>query len=93
MIETQSIQAAHEMLTFPLSHPLIGFPDGSVVKVPPAKSGCIGDLGLILGLGDPLEEGSNPLQFSCLENPIDRRAWRAVIHRVTKSHTRLSDCV
>ena len=39
MIETQSIQEAHAMLTFPLSHPLIGFPDGSVVKVPPARSG------------------------------------------------------
>ena len=60
MIETQSIQEAHEMLTFPLSHPLIGFPDGSVVKVPPAKAGCIGDWGLILGLGRSLGGGQQP---------------------------------
>ena len=92
MIETQSIQEAHAMLTLPLSHALIGFPDGSVVKVLPAKAGHTGDLGLIRGWEDPLEEGSNPLQFSCLENPIDRGTWQAVIHRVTKSHTRLSDC-
>ena len=92
MIETQSIQEAHAMLTLPLFHALIGFPDGSVVKVLPAKAGPIGDLGLIRGWEDPLEEGSNPLQFSCLENPIDRGTWQAVIHRVTKSHTRLSDC-
>ena len=60
MIETQSIQEAHAMLTVPLSHPVIGFPDGSVVKVPPAKSGCIGDLGLILGLGRSLGGGQQP---------------------------------
>ena len=37
---------------------------------------------------DPLEEG-NPLQYSCLENPMDRGAWRATVHRVTKSQTQL----
>ena len=35
------------------------------------------------------EERGNPLQYSCLENPMDRRAWRAAVHRVTQSQTRL----
>ena len=41
---------------------------------------------LSLGWEDPLEGGhDNPLQYSCLENPIDRGAWRAAVHRVAKS--------
>ena len=43
-----------------------------------------------LGREDPLEKGS-PLHYSCLENPIDRGAWRATVHEVTKSQTGLSD--
>ena len=51
-----------------------------------------GDLGLIPGLGrSPGEGNGNPLQYSCLENPMDRGAWRATVHRVAKSRTRLSD--
>ena len=43
-----------------------------------------------LGQEDPLQGGhGNPLQYSCLENPMDRGAWRATVHRVTKSQTRL----
>jgi len=46
----------------------------------------VGDLGLILGLGRSLGEGNgNPLQYSCLENSVDRGAWEAAVHRVTKS--------
>ena len=37
------------------------------------------------------EGNGNPLQYSCLENPVDRGAWQATVHRVTKSQTRLSD--
>ena len=49
-----------------------------------------GDLGLILGQGrSPGERNGNPLQYSCLENPMDGGAWRAVAHRVAKSQTRL----
>ena len=45
-----------------------------------------------LGWEDPLDEGNgNPLQYSCLENPMDRGAWWAILHRVAKSRTRLSD--
>ena len=51
-----------------------------------------GDPGLIPGLGRPPGEGSgNPLQYSCLENPMDRGAWWAAVHGVTESRTRLSD--
>ena len=44
-----------------------------------------------LGWEDPLEKESNPLQYSHLENSMDRRAWQATIHGVAKSQTHLSD--
>ena len=63
-----------------------------VVKNPPANAGDIKDAGLILGLGrSPGEGHGNPLQYSCLENRLDRGAWWATVHRVSKSWTRLSD--
>ena len=61
-----------------------------VVKNPLANAGDIRDLGLIPGSGRSLGEGNdNPLQYSCLENPVDGGAWRATVHRVSKSQTRL----
>ena len=58
-----------------------------VVKNLPANAG---DLGSIPGLGRAPGEGNgNPLQYSCLENPMDRGAWWATVHGVTKSRTRL----
>ena len=52
----------------------------------------VGDPGLIPGLGRFPEEGNgNPLQYSCLENPMDGGAWSATVHGVTKSQTQLSD--
>ena len=61
-----------------------GFPGGSVSK---EYAYHAGDAGLIPGLGRSSEEGNgNPLQCSCLENPMDRGAWRATVHRVTKNH-------
>ena len=52
----------------------------------------VGDLGSIPGLGRSSGEGNgNPLQYSCLENPMDGGAWWAKVHGVTKSRTRLSD--
>ena len=51
-----------------------------------------GDVGLICELGRSSVGGDgNPLQYSCLENPIDREAWWATVHGITKSWTRLSD--
>ena len=54
-----------------------GFPGGSVVKNPPTNAG---DVGLIPGLGrSPGEGNGNPLQYSCLGNPVDQEAWRATV--------------
>ena len=51
-----------------------------------------GDPGSIPGLGrSPGEGDGTPLQYSCLENPMDRGAWRATVHGVAKSQTRLSN--
>ena len=51
-----------------------------------------GDLGLIPGSGrSPGEGNGNPLQYSCLENPMDGGAWWATVHGVAKSRTQLSD--
>ena len=51
-----------------------------------------GDLGSIPGLGrSPGEGNANPLQYSCLENPMDRGAWRATVLGITKSQTQLSN--
>ena len=62
-----------------------GFPGGSEVKA----SACnAGDLGSIPGSGRSPGEGTgNPYQYSCLENPMDREAWWATVHGVTKSWT------
>ena len=58
------------------------------VKNLPAKSGDIGDMGLIPGLGrSPGGGHGNPLQYSCLENPMDRGAWRGIVYRVAELHT------
>ena len=60
------------------------------VKNQPAHAGDVRDVGLIAQSGRSPEEGNgNPLQDSCLENPMDREAWQAMVHRVTKSQTRL----
>ena len=62
-----------------------GFPGGSMVKNPPANAG---DAGLIPGSRRfPGEENGNPLQYSCLGNPMDRGTWRVTVHRVTKGQT------
>ena len=51
-----------------------------------------GDMGSIPGSGRSLGEGNgNPLQYYCLENPMDRGAWKATVHGIAKSQTRLSD--
>ena len=70
----------------------MGFPGGSVLTNPPAIAGDAGDMNSVPGLGrSPGEGNGNPLQYSCLGNPMDRAAWWATVHGVTKSQTRLSD--
>ena len=64
-------------------------PGGSEVIVSASNAG---DLGSIPRSGrSPGEGNGNPLQYSCLENPMDRGAWWATVHGVTKSWTRLSN--
>ena len=59
-----------------------------VVKNLPANAGDIRDTGLIPGLGRTPEGGHGKLlQYSCLENPMDRGAWQATVHRVAKHQT------
>ena len=61
-----------------------------VVKNPPARAGDIRDVGSVPGLRrSPGGGHGNPLQYSCLENPMDRGAWLATDHRVAKSQTQL----
>ena len=63
-----------------------------MVKNVPANSGDVREQGSITGLGKSPGVGhSKPLQYYCLENPVDRGAWQAMIHRVAKSQTGLSD--
>ena len=62
-----------------------GFPGGSVVKNLPANAG---DMGSIPEWRRPFGIGNgNPLQYSCLENPMDRGVWWAIVHGVTESDT------
>ena len=68
---------------------IYSFPGGPVVKKPPAKAE---DSGSIPGLGRSPEGGNGNLpQYSCLKSLMDREAWLATVHRVTKSQTQLRD--
>ena len=72
----------------PTQYCQVGFPAGSDNKKSPCNAG---DTGLIPGLErSPGEENGNSLQHSCLKNSMDRGAWRATVHGVTKSRTWLS---
>ena len=57
-----------------------------LVKNPPAKAGDTGDMSSISRLGiSPGGENGNPLQYSCLENPVDKGAWQATVYSIAKS--------
>ena len=59
-----------------------------MVKNSPTNAVDSGDIGLILGSERSSGEGNvNPLQYSCLENPMDKGAWQATVYGITKSHT------
>ena len=89
---SQSIGASASELVPPLSIFLFFwrcFPGGSDGKESVSNAG---DLGLIPGLGrSPGEKNGYPLQYFCLENPMDRGAWQTTVHGVAKSQTQLSD--
>ena len=60
----------------------------TVVRNPSANAGDVRDKGSIPGLGSPPGGGhGNPLQYSCLENPMGKGAWRAIVHRVAENQT------
>ena len=64
----------------------MGFPGGARGQEPPANAAGVSDTGSIPGLGRfPGVGHCNPLQFSHLENPMDRGAWQSAVHRVAKS--------
>ena len=78
-------EAQREVYLCPRLYILWGFQTVSTVKNPSASTG---DEGSIPGLGrSPGEGNSNPLQYSYLENPMDRGAWRATVHRAAKNWT------
>ena len=61
-----------------------------MVNNPPVNAGDLRDACLVPGSGrSPAGGNGNPLQYSCLENPMDRGAWQAIVHEVTKSQTGL----
>ena len=67
-----------------------GFPGGAVVENPPTNALATGDGDLIPGSGrSPGVGNGNPLQYSCLENPVDGGAWWDIVYGVAKSRTRL----
>ena len=70
----------------------MGFPGGSVLEDPLANTGDVGAAGSVPGSGrSPGERNSNPFQYSCLENLMDRGAWCAAVHGAAKNQTQLSN--
>ena len=86
---TQSL--SHVQLCEPLDCSL-GSPGGASGKNLPASAGDAGEASSIPGSGRSLGEGNdNSLQYSCLENPMDREAWWATVPGIAKSQARLND--
>ena len=82
--DIRSVHGGGDLFTENMKWPVaqMGFPGGSVVKNTPAN---VGDMGLIPGWGRSPGEGiGNLLQYSCLENPMDRGAWWATVHGVAR---------
>ena len=79
--------------SLPIGCPYADFPVVPVVKTLPASTGDARDVGLVPGWGRfPGVGNGNPLQYSCLENSMDRGTWWATVHGVAKSWTQLSIC-
>ena len=87
--KTKHIQPIWQVVIKPSSGEW-GFPDGSEGEESACRAGDTGDAGLIPGLGrSPWGRNSYPLQYSCLENSMDRGVWQVKVHRVAKSRTQL----
>ena len=87
LLKTSSLSHVHFTVLLP-STTLRAFQVALVVKNQPANAGDVRDVGLTPGLGrSPGRGHGNPFQYSCLENPMGRGAWQAVVHRVAQSQT------
>ena len=79
------------LCVFPLRLPVAGFrgfPGVSVIKNSSANAGDTGDACSVCASGrSPGEGNGNPLQYSCLGNPMDRGVWQAIVHSIAKSQT------
>ena len=74
------------------TYPMRGFPGGLIVKNQPANVGVTGNAGSIPGFRRSPEGGNgNPLQCSCLEDPMDRGTWWPTVHSIAKSQTQLRE--
>ena len=81
-------EVGHNLATKPPPHPLVGFPGGTTGKEPTCQCRRHKSLGFNPCVGKiPWGGHSNSLQYSCLENSMDRGVWRASIHKVSKSQT------
>ena len=86
MVDTKVCEVIKAFSWFSLSLPQVAL----VVKNLPANAGHRRDLSWIPGLRrSPGGANGSPLQYSCLENPMDRGAWRATVHRIAKGQTQL----
>ena len=89
---SDAIQSPHPLLYTKGTKPLGASQVALVVKNLAANAGDARDVGLIPGSRKPLGVGNgNPLQYACLENPMNGEAWQATVHGVTKSQTWLSN--
>ena len=88
MFQKESCRAQESLAAVTFVPYTWGIPGGAGVKNLPANAGDTRDAGLIPGSGrSPGEGNGNPLQYSCLENPMDRGAWWATVHGVAESDT------
>jgi len=88
--ESQAVKHWYLLIKLGLSAVVRASPVALVVKNRPASAGDRSDTGSVPGLGRlPGGGNGNPLQYSCLGNPMDREAWWAAVHRVAKSRTRI----
>ena len=88
MLKTKIPHRPKMFLDLVASVAALGFQGGSVVKNLPANAGDTGDANSVHGSGRSPEGGNgNPPQYSCLENPKNRRAWWITVHEVAESQT------
>ena len=79
----------YSLINYYMPGSILGLPQWLSGKESACSAGDAGDLGLIPGSGSSRVGNGNPLQYFCSENPMDRGAWRATVHRVAKSSTQL----